>query len=65
MQGVVKWFNDKKGYGFIESDNKDFFVHFKEIKKDGFKTLTPGEKVTFSFIDSPKGFLAKDVKTVI
>ena len=62
QKGIVKWFNDQKGYGFIESDNKDFFVHFKEIRKDGFKSLSPGEQVTFEVGSSPRGALAKDVK---
>ena len=49
MQGIVKWFDDKLGYGFIESSeaDKDIFVHFKEIKMKGFKTLKEGEKVEF------------------
>ena len=45
--GTVKWFNDSKGYGFIESDGKDFFVHFSEIQGDGFKTLKEGQTVEF------------------
>ena len=51
MQGIVKWFDDKLGYGFIESSeaDKDIFVHFKEIKMKGFKTLKEGEKVEIDF----------------
>ncbi|MCH7677415.1 cold-shock protein [candidate division KSB1 bacterium] len=46
--GTVKWFNDSKGYGFIESDGKDLFVHFSEIQgDDGFKTLAEGQTVEF------------------
>ena len=45
--GTVKWFNESKGYGFIESDGKDLFVHFSEIQGDGFKTLTEGQTVEF------------------
>ena len=45
--GTVKWFNESKGYGFIESDGKDFFVHFSEILGDGFKTLKEGQTVEF------------------
>jgi len=61
QHGTVKWFNDQKGYGFIESGNKDYFVHFKEIKKDGFKSLAQGEQVRFTASNSPKGLTAKDV----
>lgn len=51
MQGIVKWFDDKLGYGFIECKevDKDVFVHFKEIKMKGFKTLTEGDVVEFDF----------------
>jgi CspA family cold shock protein len=46
--GTVKWFNESKGYGFIQSeDDKDLFVHFSEIQGDGFKTLTEGQSVEF------------------
>ena len=46
-QGTVKWFNESKGYGFIESEGKDLFVHFSEIQEDGFKTLREGQSVEF------------------
>ncbi len=46
-QGTVKWFNESKGYGFIESEGKDLFVHFSEIQGDGFKTLREGQSVEF------------------
>ncbi|MEE2987527.1 MAG: cold-shock protein [Nitrospinota bacterium] len=46
-QGTVKWFNESKGYGFIESDGKDLFVHFSEIQGEGFKTLKEGQAVEF------------------
>lgn len=51
MQGIVKWFDDKLGYGFIGCDEieKDVFVHFKEIKMKGFKTLNEGDVVEFDF----------------
>lgn len=51
MNGTVKWFSDKLGYGFISSDevDKDVFVHFSEIQIDGFKTLNEGDKVEFDF----------------
>jgi CspA family cold shock protein len=59
--GIVKWFNDKKGFGFIQSENKEYFVHFKEVKADGFKSLKEGEKVQFTPESSAKGWVAKSV----
>ena len=59
--GIVKWFNDTRGFGFIAGDNKDYFVYFKEIKAKGFKTLKEGQKVQFSIGTSPKGLCAKEV----
>lgn len=61
IQGVVKWFNDQKGFGFIESMGKDYFIHFKEIKSQGFKTLAEGEKVSFEPATSDKGLVAKNL----
>ena len=63
MKGVVKWFNDKKGFGFIQGeDGKDVFVHFSGIQSEGFKTLKEGIAVTFDVIDSDKGPKADNVK---
>lgn len=62
QNGIVKWFNDAKGFGFIASDGKDFFVHFKEIQGNGFKSLKEGDKVTFEAGSSPKGAVAKNVQ---
>lgn len=61
--GLVKWFNDAKGYGFIqqEGSDKDVFVHYTAIQGDGFKTLTEGQKVEFDLIDGPKGPQASNV----
>lgn len=60
--GTVKWFNEAKGYGFIQRDNgQDVFVHFKAINGDGFKTLTEGEKVQFEVQQGPKGLSASNV----
>lgn len=61
MQGVVKWFNEAKGFGFIQADGKDYFVHYKEIKKDGYKTLVEKEKVTFEPANSDKGLVARNI----
>ena len=54
--GTVKWFNNGKGYGFIENEEggEDIFVHFSSIQIDGFKTLKEGQKVTFDVEDDPK-----------
>jgi CspA family cold shock protein len=61
-KGKVKWFNAKKGYGFISTDEgKDVFVHHKEIQSDGFRTLREGEEVEFDIAEGPKGELAKNV----
>jgi CspA family cold shock protein len=58
----VKWFNEKKGYGFIErEDGDDVFVHFSAISGDGFRTLEEGQRVEFSIQQGPKGLQAADV----
>ena len=63
--GQVKWFNDSKGYGFIEHENgSDVFVHFSAIQMDGFKTLDEGEKVEFDIVEGPKGPQAANVVKV-
>ena len=65
MKGIVKWFNNEKGYGFIESGNlADIFVHYSVIKKDGYKTLNEGDKVLFKLIETPKGLQAQEVETL-
>ncbi len=60
--GKVKWFNDSKGYGFIEQDSgKDVFVHFSAINMDGYKTLKEGQQVEFEITEGPKGPQASNV----
>lgn len=61
-KGTVKWFNDAKGFGFIEQEGgPDVFVHFTAIEMDGFKTLAEGEMVAFNIIQGPKGPQAQNV----
>ena len=62
--GTVKWFNDAKGFGFIEPEGggEDVFAHFSAIQMDGFRTLKQGGKVSFEAVQGPKGQLAHDIR---
>ncbi len=61
-KGRVKWFNERRGYGFIEqSDGDDLFVHYSAIQIEGFKTLEEGQEVEFDIVEGPKGLQASNV----
>lgn len=65
MIGRVKWFNNEKGYGFIEyKEDEDIFVHYSTICSDGYKTLSEGQNVEFNLIETSKGYQALNVKIV-
>lgn len=62
MKGRVKWFNNEKGYGFIEyTDKEDIFVHYSAIRQEGYKTLEEGQIVEFKLLETGKGFQALGV----
>lgn len=62
VNGVVKWFNETKGFGFIQQNGgPDVFAHFSEIKSNGFKTLQEGQQVSFVVKNSPKGLVASEI----
>ncbi len=64
--GTVKWFNDAKGFGFIEPEagGGDVFAHFSAIQMDGFRTLRQGSRVSFEMVEGPKGALAQNIQPV-
>ena len=65
MVGRVKWFNNEKGYGFIEyKENEDVFVHYSAIEVDGYKTLSEGQLVEFKLVETSKGYKALNVRLV-
>lgn len=62
LSGTVKWFNDSKGFGFIErGEGEDVFVHFRSIRGEGYRTLKQGAQVEFDITKTDKGFQAEDV----
>ena len=64
-RGKVKWFNERRGFGFIEqSEGEDLFVHYSAIQEDGFKTLEEGQEVEFDIVEGPKGLQAANVTKV-
>ena len=65
-RGTVKWFNDKKGFGFLVDPNisSDIFVHYSEIQTKGFRTLKEGEEVEYEFYEDEKGSRAKNVSRI-
>ena len=65
--GTVKWFNDAKGFGFIEPEEggPDVFAHFSAIEMEGFRTLKQGSKVSFELVQGPKGNLAQTIRPVV
>ena len=64
-EGKVKWFNPRKGYGFlITEEGKEIFVHYANIERDGYKTLNEGESVTFNIVEGEKGPRAENVVAV-
>ena len=66
VNGKVKWFNEKKGFGFLEqSGGADVFVHFSAIKGNGFKTLAEGQEVTFDIVEGAKGPQAANVSAPV
>lgn len=66
MSGKVKWFNNDKGYGFIDYTNgEDIFVHYSAIKANGYRTLTEGQMVSFDLVETPKGLQAVNVELLV
>ena len=65
VNGTVKWFNDSKGFGFLEQENgEDVFCHFSAITGEGFKTLAEGDRVSFDIVKGPKGLQAANVTRI-
>ncbi len=65
VRGRVKWFNNEKGYGFIEyKENEDIFVHYSAISQEGYKSLSEGQYVEFNLVETSKGYQALDVVVI-
>lgn len=67
LVGTVKWFNDAKGFGFIEPEEggQDVFAHFSAIEMEGFRTLKQGSKVSYELVQGPKGNLAQHIRPLV
>ena len=67
LVGTVKWFNDAKGFGFIEPEEggQDVFAHFSAIEMEGFRTLRQGSKVSYELVQGPKGNLAQHIRPLV
>lgn len=66
FEGKVKWFNETKGYGFIQQDGgPDIFVHYSAIKSEGFRTLAEGDKVSFEIVEGERGPKAANVSKIV
>ena len=63
-KGTVKWFNESKGYGFIKGNSSDYFVHYRDICVEGYKTLHEGQEVTFEPVKESRGLKAENVQIV-
>jgi cold shock protein len=65
--GTVKWFNDAKGFGFIEPEGggADVFAHFSAVQMDGFRTLKQGSRVEYDLVQGPKGDLAQNIRSLV
>lgn len=66
LLGTVKWFNNAKGFGFINAEDRDedIFVHFRSIQSEGYRSLNEGQRVEFTLVEGPKGLQAEDVSKV-
>lgn len=65
LQARVKWFNNEKGFGFIEQEGQDdIFIHYSNIEKDGYKTLEEDQLVEFELVETNKGYQAKNIKPI-
>lgn len=65
LEGIVKWFDSEKGYGFISYEGRDIFVHYSAINQEGHKSLEQGQKVTFEIVEGKKGDQAANVTKVL